>query len=247
MVLTKNNLSFIVVVAAASLLFLAAPLQAEERIAPGMISVSATGSVSAAPDMALMNLTVLREAETAREALSANNDAMAEIIAEMKKEGIEARDLQTAGISIQPRYVYPSSNSSNPKPPRIVAYVVSNALTVRVRNLDIIGNLLDRSVTLGVNQGGGIQFMVEDTDALLQEARAKAMKNAMEKAKMLTAAAGVGLGRIVSISENSRGGPQPILMAKAMRSEMAMADSAPVEAGEADYAVDVNIAYEIAQ
>lgn len=246
MVLTKNNISFVTAMAA-SFLLLAAPVQAEERISPGQISVSATGTVSAAPDMALMNLTVLREGETAREALSANNAAMADIIAEMKKEGIEARDLQTAGISIQPRYVYPKANTSNPKPPRIVAYVVSNALTVRVRDLDIIGNLLDRSVTLGVNQGGGIRFMVEDTDALLQEARAKAMTNAIAKAKTLTSAAGVDLGRILSISENSRGGPRPILMAKAMRSEMALADSAPVEAGEADYAVDVNITYELAQ
>lgn len=220
--------------------------QAVEK--PGQISVSAEGRISAAPDLAIMQLSVVREAKTAREALTANNNAMADIVDEMKKEGIEPRDLQTAGISIQPRYVYDKASNGRQKPPRIDGYIVSNALTVRVRDLQSIGTLLDRSVTLGVNQGGNIQFMVEDTEALLKEARIKAMKNAIAKAEALTNAAGVKLGRILSISEANRGGARPQMMARAMKSaDMAMESSVPVEAGEARYSTNVSITYEIDQ
>ena len=187
-------------------LWVAAPALAEKHDRPserpGQISVSAQGRISAAPDMAVMQLSVVREGKTAREALTANNKAMADIVGEMKKEGVESRDLQTAGISIQPRYEYHNNSNGRQKPPKIVGYIVSNALTVRVRDLESIGTLLDRSVTLGVNQGGNIRFMVEDTETLLQEARLKAMKNAIAKAEALTGAAGVKLGRILSISES---------------------------------------------
>lgn len=235
----------------AMFLLVAVPAHAEERDRPsdrlGQISVSAQGRISAAPDMAIMQLSVMREAKTARDALTANNQAMADIVAEMKKEGVETRDLQTAGISIHPRYAYHNSSDGRQKPPKIVGYTVNNALTVRVRDLDVIGKLLDRSVTLGVNQGGNIRFLVEDTETLLQEARAKAMKNAIAKAKLLTDAAGVKLGRILSISESNHGMPRPKMMARAMSADIAMESAVPVEAGEASYSTSVSITYEIDQ
>ena len=131
------------------------PAFAEEDDDIAKITVSATGQASVAPDMALMSLSVLREAKTARAALDANNEAMAEILLAMKEEGIEDKDLQTSGFSIQPQFHYPKSrDNNNPQPPRIVGYQVSNNLTVRVRNLQKLGRVLDQSVTLGVNQGG---------------------------------------------------------------------------------------------
>lgn len=231
----------------AMFLWVAMPAHAEDRERPGQISVSAEGRISAAPDMAVMQLSVVREAKTARDALTANNNAMADVVAEMKKEGVESRDLQTAGISIQPRYEYYKGSNGRQKPPKIVGYIVSNALTVRVRDLESIGTLLDRSVTLGVNQGGNIRFMVEDTETLLQEARMKAIKNAISKAEALTGAAGVKLGRIVSINESSRGAPRPKMLARAMSADMAVESAVPVEAGEASYSTSVSITYEIDQ
>ena len=71
------------------------------------IQVTGEGTAQLAPDIATLQLTVRREAKTAREALAANTASMTDVLAAMKREGIAERDLQTANFSIQPRYVYP--------------------------------------------------------------------------------------------------------------------------------------------
>lgn len=224
----------------------ALPSRAADEPSP-RIMVSGEGSASAAPDMALISLTVLREAKTARDALNANNAAMAEVLAAMKTSGIADKDLQTSGFSIQPKYVYPGVVKGIEQPAKIVGYTVINTLGVRIRDLAKLGEVIDQSVTLGVNQGGDITFAKDDTTALLEDARKKAMADALAKAKTLTAAAGVSTGRILEISEQSYQ-PQPIPM---MRAEMvaakSSADSVPVAAGENTYRVNVNVTFEIKQ
>ncbi|MDA4633629.1 SIMPL domain-containing protein, partial [Escherichia coli] len=102
---------------------------------------------------------VLQEKPTAREALTANNETMAKVLDAMKKAGIAERDLQTSGFNIDPRYVYPDNKQGQPpQAPKIVGYAVSNSLSVRVRDLKKVGEILDQSVTLGVNQGGNLTF-----------------------------------------------------------------------------------------
>ncbi len=210
------------------------------------IQVSAEGEVSLAPDMAVLNLTVLREAATAEEAMAANSSAMAEVIAAMRAGGIEERDLQTAGLNIQPVYHYPKRTQGERPAPRITGYRVQNSLTVRVRDIDRVGAILQKSVDLGVNQGGNIQFTNDDPSEALAQARARAVKAARAKAETLAEAAGVELGDILTISENSyRPGPIPVA-----RASMAMADEAaavPVAAGENTYRVTVNMGFSIDQ
>ena len=105
------------------------------------------GRADVAPDMAILSLMVTREAESARAALDSNSVAMNDVIAALKSEGIEARDIQTSNFSIQPRYSRPGPNSSaNREPPRIVAYTVRNGLTIRVRDIAALGAILDKSV-----------------------------------------------------------------------------------------------------
>ncbi|VVT04888.1 SIMPL domain-containing protein [Hoeflea sp. EC-HK425] len=214
---------------------------------PGVISVSGEGVAAVAPDMAVISLTVLREAETAREALDANNAAMSDVLAAMKAEGIAERDLQTGGFSIQPRWVYPENRDGETREPRIVGYTVNNTLTVRIRDLSRLGAILDTSVSLGVNQGGNIIFTNDDKDKIREAARLDAVANARAKAQAMTSALGVGLGRITQISENSGSAP-PMPM---VRAEMAMmskaADEVPVASGENEYRVTVNVTWEIAQ
>lgn len=207
------------------------------------IAVTGEGKMNSAPDMAILNLTVLRDAETAREAMTANNEAMAKVLDAMKKAGVEERDLQTSGINIQPRYVYPDDKNGL-KEPKISGYSVSNSLTVRVRDLDKVGNVLDESVTLGVNQGGDLTFVNDNPTATINEARKRAVADAMAKAKTLADAAGVGLGRVVEINEQSRA-PMPIARQAKMMATAAPQDSVPVAAGENSYDVSVNVVFEI--
>lgn len=206
------------------------------------IVVTGEGESTVAPDMALLSLAVMREAKTAREALDANNAAMKEVIDAMKAAGIADRDLQTAGVQINPRYEYPTKQDGTQEA-RLVAYQVTNTLNVRVRDISKAGEVLDKSVTLGVNQGGGVTFTNDNPTAAREEARKKAVADAMAKARTLSEAAGVELGKVMEISETSYTQP-PIPMAKTFAREAAV-QSAPMEAGENSYRVQVNIVYEL--
>ncbi len=206
------------------------------------ILVTGEGESAVAPDMAVVTLTVMREGATAREALDRANAAMAEVIDAMREEGIAPRDLQTSGLSIGPRYVYPQQGGE----PRIVAYEVANTLTVRVREIARVGAIIDRSVTLGVNQGGNIVFTNDDPAAALEAARRDAVTNAMAKARTLADAAGVSLGRIIEMSEQASAPPPMPFTQRAMRMEAADA-SVPVEAGENAYRIEVSVTFELLQ
>lgn len=219
-----------------------AAVASEEQ--PARILVSGEGVAEVAPDMALLQLTVNREAKTAREALNANSEAMAQVIAAMQAAGIEKRDLQTANFSIQPRY-----HHSRPQPgvereaPRIVGYTVRNSLTVRIRDIKRVGEILDQSVSLGVNEGGRVNFTNVDPAAVITQARVAAVQNARARAETLAKAAGVSLGDVLEISEQSfAAGPMPVA-----RAEMAMASDAavPIATGENSYRVTVQMSFAI--
>ncbi|MEH6588065.1 MAG: SIMPL domain-containing protein [Halioglobus sp.] len=232
-----------VAVIAIFLMGLAPRLLAEAPIP--QIRVSGQAEVSIAPDMAVLQLTVMREADTARAALDANSKAMAEVIEAMREGDVAERDLQTSNFSIQPRYIYPKPR--NEKPPELVGYTVRNSLTVRVRDLDELGALLDKSVSLGVNEGGNVQFTNDDPSAALTQARSRAVKDAMARAQTMADAADVDLGDVMDISEQTHM-PQP----RPYRAERAMAmsasaDAVPVMAGENSYQVVVNMSFAIDQ
>lgn len=249
--LPRNRILKAAALAGALAASMAAPLPAfadeTPRVERGLISVSGEGIAAVAPDMAVIALTVLREAETARAALDANNAAMNDVLAAMKDAGIAERDLQTGAFSIQPRWFYPEAKNGRTEPPSIIGYTVNNTLTVRIRDLAILGQVLDTSVSLGVNQGGDVQFTNDDIDKVRDAARLDAVAKAKAKAEQMAAALGIGLGRITQISENSYS-PPPMPM---MRAEMAMAAKAandvPIAAGENEYRVTVNVTWEIAQ
>ena len=209
------------------------------------LSVSGRGEVALAPDMAMISFAVERNAPSAKEALAANNAAMSAVFDAMKTAGIAERDLQTNNFSIQPIYVYPRNNDGTQEP-TLTGYRVYNGLTVRVRDLTMVGDILDQSVQLGVNSGGNISFGNDDPSGALNDARIEAMKDAIAKAKTLTEAAGVKVGKVLSISENSNM-QRPVPMAMA-RMEMKIAsDSVPVAGGENEYSVDVNVTFAIDQ
>ena len=206
------------------------------------IVVSGEGEATTPPDLALLSLSVMREAKTARAALDANNDAMAAVIAAMKAAGIKDRDLQTAGIQINPRYNY-TNKPDGSQDAELIAYQVTNTLAVRVRDIDKTGEILDKAVSLGVNQGGGISFTNDNPAATVTEARKKAVADAMAKAKTLAEAAGVSLGRVLEINDqNIR--PMPMAInAKAFDS--AAGGAVPTQAGENAYNVQVTVTFEL--
>ncbi|MBZ0216632.1 MAG: SIMPL domain-containing protein [Fimbriimonadaceae bacterium] len=218
----------------------------DEKSKPGIITLEGVGEVSGRPDMAVVSTGVVSEAKTARDALTANTKAMSDVIAWLKDNGIADKDIQTSGFSVQPRYTQAPVNSNGERPPpRIVGYTVSNQVTIRVRDINNLGIILDQVVTTGSNQINGVSFTFAEPGKLLDEARALAMKDAIRKAEIYTSAAGIKLGRITVINE--QGGYQPMSQYARGRA-MAMESPAPVpmEAGEQTMSIQINVSWELA-
>lgn len=227
---------------AAALMSMPVMASAQTTTLTPRIVVVGEGESTLTPDLALLSLSVMQEAPTAREAMTANNEAMAKVIAAMKEAGIADRDLQTAGLQIMPRYNY-TNKPDGSQEAQLVAYQVVNTIAVRVRDLTKTGEIVDKSVSLGVNQGGSITFSNENPEPARTEARKKAVTSAMEKAKTLAEAAGVKLGSVIEISETGYDQPPMPIEAKAFARDAAGA--APVEAGENSYRVQVNVTFEL--
>jgi uncharacterized protein YggE len=210
-----------------------------------LISVIGEGQSTMAPDMAVLNFSVVKQAKTAREALDENNKAMSDVLGALKTSGIAERDLQTSGFSVQPQYRFPQGTDGQQLPPELIGYQVSNSLTVRVRDLSKLGAIIDQSVTLGVNQGGDIQFTNDKPESAMEAARKSAVADAMARAKTLAEAAGVKLGNVIEINESGpRPQPVPVMRAAMMKSA---ADSAvPIQGGESSYNISVNVTFAIA-
>jgi hypothetical protein len=198
--------------------------EAQDRRPDRSVTVSATGSVAADPDMAYVSTGVVSEAETARDALSRNTATMKKLIDGLKEKGVAAKDIQTTSINVEPRY----QQFKDGRPATIAGYRVVNQVRITARDLTKLGEVLDQAVTLGANQMGGIQFDVSKAETLKDEARKRAMENALRRAKLYAAGAGAEVGPVISISEDVQYvGPRPVPMARAALA----AEAVPIEAG----------------
>ena len=226
-----------------TLLLMALPLAvpAEEAgPAPATITVTGEGTVTAAPDLATVSLGVTTQGATAAEAMAANSAALAAVLARVKAAGVEERDIQTSALNLNPNW----ANTDGSGAAVITGYVASNMVQVRVRDLDALGPVLDAAVADGANTLNGVSFGLQEPEPAMDAARTDAVKAARARAELLTRAAGVGLGRILSISESGGFAP-PMPM---YRMEAALADApVPVEGGEVGVSASVTITWEIAQ
>ena len=226
------SLGFAVVAAT----WLAAPALAQ-AMPPPAISVTGEATVSVAPDQAQIDGGVTSDAKTAREASDANNAAMGKVLAALKGAGIEEKDYQTSRLSLQPQFATPSKASERAG---IVSFRASNRVTVKIRDVAKVANVIDVLVGAGANEIGGINFTVTQASKHLDEAREKAIADARRKAEIYAKAAGVTLGEPISISEE--GAPVPLY-----RGKMAapMAAGAPVAQGEETLSVTVSVSWAI--
>jgi uncharacterized protein len=222
-------------IATAMALPLAAPASGETTVST--ITVTGTGTVQAPPDLATLMIGVTTQGDTAAVALSANSEAVEAVIARLTASGIEARDMQTSNLSINPNWSNPDGSST----PTISGYVATNLLTVRVRSLDGLGTVLDAAVADGANTLNGLTFGLAKPDPALNDARKAAVADARAKADLLVTAAGMKLGRIVMITESGAWtDPQPMFRESA-------AGAPPVAGGELAMTANVTIQYEMTE
>ena len=224
---------------------IALPAVAEEKTPRRILTLSGVGEVRAAPDVAVVTLGVWTLKATARAALSANNAAMRRVLQVLKGTfGIAARDLMTSGLSIQPRHEQ-TSRPGQPYRRRLIGYQVNNMLTVRVRALDKLGEVLDAVVSAGANTIHGIRFTIDQPEALRMRARARAVRNAKAKAQLLAAEAGFKVGRVLNVAEGGVTMPRPVYRGRVAMEMKAAPAPVPVARGERTVRATVRITWEI--
>lgn len=203
-----------------------------------VITTTGQGAVDLAPDMAKLNVGVTNQAPLAGDALRLTSDAVAAVLVQLTEAGIEPRDMQTQGVNLRPIW---NRNNRDDEEPRITGYVAQNVLTIRVRDLDALGGILDRVVQDGANTFNGLQFSVQDPKPAMAAARQDAVKDAIAKAEQLAEAAGVVLGPVQMISESGGGGRPAIFDMSAER----LASDVPVATGEVSLTSQVSMVFQI--
>jgi len=207
--------------------------------APQGITVSGEGVVSLAPDTATIRLGVSERAASAAEAMAQTSEKVRGILNQLDSLKIAGLDRQTSGLYLRP--VYDNGSRNDTTPVQVSGYEAGNTVSVTVRDLSKLGQLLDAVVAEGANDFNGLQFGLQDNQAALEQARKDAVSDAMARAKQLADAAGVKLGKVVSMSETSQGF-RPMEMRSAQMKSMDM----PIETGEVDVSAQVSLQFEIA-
>jgi len=214
-----------------------------------VLSVSGTGMAKANPDRVLVTLSVRQESKTAQQATETAAGVFNKLVQAMTAEGIARSEIQTNSINLSPAYFYPRD-----QPPQITGYVLEHSITVTVKSQDTTqlgsraGRIIDTAISSGVTGINGITFAVGDETikVLRTQALKAAIEDAKDKATTMSAALGVKLLGVSSISENVYV-PIPTSIFKGAR-EVAAAQAAPpteIVPGEFQVSVNVYVGYGI--
>lgn len=215
---------------------LALPAFADDAAKPVSISVTGTGEATAEPDMSLIDARLTVVGKTAQEALDADHRATVQLNLELVDLDVAAKDLKTSSFSLTPQYTSPAKGPDGATlPPSIVGYGVSHGFTITVRNS--FTKILDGVVGVGGITAGGITAAIDDPSKAIEEARRAAFADAEVKAKTYAAAAGLGLGHILSIRDTSSNAPRPL--------PLKAATPVSVENGPLTYAANVEVQWEL--
>ena len=173
------------------------------------IWVSGQGTISVAPDLALLDFGVETRAPNVSEANSQASIAMDAVIEALKARGVKDEDIQTSRFSIYPRYDYIEEEKDGVRSSRevLVGYRVRNSGTVKLRDLDSVGEVIDEVVTAGGDNVriSDISFTLEDPKPKMAELREMAVADAKAKAEHLAELSEVSVGRLIYISEGAAG------------------------------------------
>lgn len=215
------------------------------------IDIAATGpvveltvfeTVDIAPDTATIGAGVSTEAPTATEALRLNSAEMQKVVDRIKALGIAAKDIQTTGINLNPRYDYDQTTQRQ----IFRGYMASNRVSVTLRKVADTGRVLDALVAAGATDLNGPSFSIADDTAAKKQARERAVARATAQAKDYAGMFGYSGTRVLAINESIAGPAMPFERAKVVNvSADASAPMAPVEPGMVSAGVTVTITFEM--
>ncbi len=209
------------------------------------IGVTGTGTIFADPDTAIATLGVQATAPTLAAASSDASTRMTAVLNKIKSMGVDPKDIKTVNYSVYPI----QSNIKEGQAPTITGYNVSNQVQVKIRKLSDVGPILDAAMAAGANSMNDLYYTIDDPTAVTQQARQKAVADATAKAQTLADAAKVKLGPIISIGENVSA-PRPVMMRAGgapMAADAASSGIGPVESGQNEITVNVEMHWQISQ
>lgn len=208
------------------------------------ITVVGTGTASVVPDIGVINVGVEVQAANVAAARTQAAETMARIQAALKKSGVDDKDVQTQFFNIFPRYDQPKIPNGAPQ---ISGYTVNNQVTVKVRNIDRLSQVLDGAIAAGGDavRVNSVGFAVDKPEQAQAQARDKAMADAKARAEQLAKQAGVQLGKVRSVSEVIGGNtPVPYLAAGASAGGKGGGPT-PISSGEQEITASVSMVFEI--
>jgi len=209
-------------------------------------SINGSGTVYAKSDIA--NIEVGLRTGTKKTAAEATKDSttkMDDIIKELKKLNIDEKDIKTTNYNLNPVYNWTDKTGQ-----QLVGYEVNQNLTLKIRDLSKIGDVIAKTTEKGANQIGNINFTIDDEYELKNQAREMAIQKAKEKAELIAKQSGMKLGEIKSVYENADYNPSPIMYTNAKMDMAAGAvneslSSPSIQSGQNEIKVDVTLVYEV--
>jgi len=209
-------------------------------VLPRTITVVGEGTVAVVPDMASVQIGVEMTGDSAEQASADVSDTMDAVLAALTKLRIPTKDVQTSGFNI---YVERPTGPDG-QPSGDVIYHVSNSVTVTIRDLSKVGDVLEAAIAAGANNIYGVNFSVGDPDTVMAEARKKASEDALARAEELAALHDVAVGELISISEVISGNAVP--MASVNASYALGKGGGPLAPGELEMTAQLQVVYAIA-
>ena len=203
-----------------------------------LFSVSGIGKATGIPDTAQISVGVTKTASTVASAQDQANSAANKIIEDLKKLGINDKDIKTTNYTVNPNYDF-SRGGQN-----VTGYTVTQTLEINVTPIDIANRAIDAATLDGANLIGGVNFTFnEKTKKKLEDkARNEAVKMAKEKAESLSRATGIRLGKIVDVQESGNFEPRLIMMTQAL--DEAKSDDTKLQPGENSININITLFYE---
>lgn len=202
-----------------------------------LLTVNAEGMSEGRPDMAIINLGVTTEGQTAQAALQENARRMTALTQALRRAGIAERDIQTSNVSVYPQQQYVEGQQ-----PRITGYQANNSVTAKIRNINNTGRVIDAAVAAGGNTVNGVSFSYQDPDAQLDAARRDAIQEARRRAELYANALNMRVLRVVAVQEGGGYSPPVPMAVERMAAQDA---STPIAPGQIETRVSVNVTFEL--
>jgi uncharacterized protein YggE len=202
------------------------------------ITVTGTGRSGRSADLAHATFVAEATRDSAASARTAAASVAAAVIAAVRAAGVADVDVQTAGLDVSPDWEHDGTRMIRR------GFTVTNRIGVRVRDLELVGQVLDAGLEAGATGLDGVAFLLADETGPAEEARRAAVADARARAATIAAAAGGRLGALVAITEGMATPPFPAPQSRMM----AMAEDSsptPVLPGVVEVSVTVTAEWEL--